>query len=270
MVKKKKKRKHADGKRKQPAGMLTRVRQWLRIGGNSTTTWLEGQDHNHWDEVGRAQYDYLVCHGLKPSHTLLDLPCGSFRAGRFLIDYLDSGKYFGVDASQKAVDSGRERVLEPKGLLQKTPTIKVSRLTEQHQDFGALLGCRAFDYVWVHALFDHIPHDVIRTSLLDMADVVKPGGRIFATIFLNPHGPEFREPMIRPRHGSIQDGVVTFPDREYWHHTVDFFRDCIRGHPTLRLDGCFFDYEHPLGLRMLRFTRVEQGRDDDAGRSPIP
>ena len=41
----------------------------------------EGIDH--WEEVGRAQFDYLRKEGLQPQHYMLDVPCGSFRAGRF-------------------------------------------------------------------------------------------------------------------------------------------------------------------------------------------
>jgi hypothetical protein len=40
----------------------------------------------HWHDVGRLQFETLVGLGLRPEHTLLDMPCGSFRAGRFFAE----------------------------------------------------------------------------------------------------------------------------------------------------------------------------------------
>ena len=214
--------------------------------------YLEGADH--WNDVGPNQFEYLKQKGLRPEHYLLEIPCGSFRAGRFLVDYLDKGHYYGADGSASSIDAGIKHVLQPKGLMAKEPAIKVLRLTPEGTDFHALFG-RAFDYIWVHALFDHIPHDTIRRCLRDFAEVLQPNGRIYATIFLNPHGDEFQEPMVRPRDGRMEGAVVTFPDREYWHHTVSFFEDAVAAIPSLALEGCFFDYPHPLGLRMLSFRK---------------
>ncbi len=81
------------------------------------------------------------------------------------------------------------------------------------------------------------------------------GGRLYATIFLNPHGPDFLEPIIHPRNGSLQGAIVTFPDREYWHHTLEFFEGIVNEIPELQLDACLYDYPHPLGLRVLRFIK---------------
>jgi SAM-dependent methyltransferase len=209
----------------------------------------------HWDEVGQLQFDYLVKQGLKPTDRLLDVPCGSLRAGRFLIAYLDEGHYAGLDRDPALLSAGREQVLQPMGLLGKRPQTHQLELQPGPQDLRSIFP-EPFDYAWAHALFDHIPHDTIEWCLRNVSQVLAPGGKLFATIFLNPHGPSFLEPMIRPRNGSLEGAVVTFPDREYWHHTLDFFHETVGRIPELRFDGCSFDYPHPLGLRMLRFVRA--------------
>ena len=56
---------------------------------------LEGADH--WDDVGRMQFEFLLREGLQHHHHLLDVGCGSFRGGRFVIDYLQEGHYFETD-----------------------------------------------------------------------------------------------------------------------------------------------------------------------------
>jgi len=45
--------------------------------------------------MGQWQLDFLVGQGLRPWHCLLDLACGSLRAGVRFIDYLEPGHYLG-------------------------------------------------------------------------------------------------------------------------------------------------------------------------------
>ena len=43
----------------------------------------------NWEELGKLQFSFMVNFaGLKPDDVLLDLACGSFRAGRLFIPYL--------------------------------------------------------------------------------------------------------------------------------------------------------------------------------------
>jgi SAM-dependent methyltransferase len=214
---------------------------------------LEGYDH--WDDVGRTQFEFLLKEGLGPKDYFLDVGCGSFRSGRFVIDFLEAGHYFGLDRDRNHLDAGIKRVLRPSGLTTKNPSIRESELTKEPQNFRKLLGRDNFNIVWIHAVFDHIPPESIKRSILDFSEILCTGGRMYATIFLNPHGDSFREPLIHPRNGSLKGAVVTFPDREYWHHSLEFFQDIVQTAPALKFDGCLYNYPHPLGLRMLRFVR---------------
>ena len=42
-----------------------------------------------WDEMGRMQFEFLTSRGLQSYHTLIDVACGSLRAGVHLIPYLE-------------------------------------------------------------------------------------------------------------------------------------------------------------------------------------
>jgi SAM-dependent methyltransferase len=214
---------------------------------------LEGYDH--WDDVGRMQFEFLLKEGLKPEYYFLDVGCGSFRSGRFVMNFLEAGHYFGIDRNRDHLDAGIKRVLQPSGLTAKNPCIQETELTRYPQDFRKLLGRDYFNIIWIHAVFDHIPPETISRSIFDFTEILGLGGRMYATIFLNPHGVSFREPLIHPRNGSLKGAVVTFPDREYWHHSLEFFREIVQLTPGLRFDDCLYDYPHPLGLRMLRFVR---------------
>ena len=48
----------------------------------------------HYDIVGAMQFTLLYFLGLREHHYLLDIGCGSLRAGRFFIMYLKPGHYF--------------------------------------------------------------------------------------------------------------------------------------------------------------------------------
>ena len=59
-----------------------------------------------WDEMGQTQLDFLVSQGLTPEQRFLDVGCGSFRAGRFLVRHLDPGNYYGIDISADVIETG--------------------------------------------------------------------------------------------------------------------------------------------------------------------
>src|SRR5881275_1842689 len=80
----------------------------------------------HWDDVGRLQFETLVALGLRPEHRLLDMPCGSFRAGRFFADYLEPGNYIGVDADAELIDAGRKQLGRP--FVRRRPQLLARRM----------------------------------------------------------------------------------------------------------------------------------------------
>jgi len=78
-----------------------------------------------WEEVGNAQWEFLINQGLRPHHKLLDIGCGTLRAGRHFIKHLDTGNYTGLDISPKAIEYGR-RLVHQEGLSDKHPRLLVN------------------------------------------------------------------------------------------------------------------------------------------------
>lgn len=62
-----------------------------------------------WDVMGQLQLNFLVKNNLKPNDKLLDIACGSFRAGRLFIEYLEDSNYYGIDQDSNLVEQGRKR-----------------------------------------------------------------------------------------------------------------------------------------------------------------
>jgi SAM-dependent methyltransferase len=197
-----------------------------------------------WEKMGKLQFDYLVAEGLKPHHNFLDVGCGVLRAGIPLIDYLEAGRYCGLDASSDILEAARVE-LGWAGLEGKKSQLLHSRAFE-FERFG-----RSFDYAIAQSVFSHIGLNDINVCLQNMQRVLAPGGRFYATFFENPAGTRALGTVEHPR----PDGppTVTYPDRDPFHYGVDAFEWLVQGTQlSLRYIG---DWGQPRGQRMLLFTR---------------
>jgi hypothetical protein len=54
----------------------------------------------------REMIAVLLRHGLQPHHTLVDYGCGSLRLGKPLVEFLEPGKFWGLDLAQEFLDAG--------------------------------------------------------------------------------------------------------------------------------------------------------------------
>ena len=121
-----------------------------------------------WDEIGDLQCRFLIDHGLKPEHALLDIGCGSLRGGVRFIRYLYAGNYVGVDINQSLLDAGFDVEAKAAELQNKMPRENLVCLS----DFEfARLG-RQFDFVVAHSLFTHLTFNRIRRCLEQLATVM--------------------------------------------------------------------------------------------------
>ncbi|OLT28331.1 methyltransferase [Nocardiopsis sp. CNR-923] len=123
-----------------------------------------------WLALGRMQFDYLVEHGLRPEHRLLDIGCGNLRAGWHIIAYLDEGGYYGIDISPDIMIEAKKALVEH-GLQAKLPHLTVTR--DLTFDF---LPDNHFDVVHAHSVFSHSPIEVIDQCLAHVGRVLAPGG----------------------------------------------------------------------------------------------
>ncbi|GAA2877935.1 class I SAM-dependent methyltransferase [Streptosporangium fragile] len=128
------------------------------------------KSQRRWLAMGQMQFDYLVRHGLKPEHRMLEIGCGNLRAGRLFIDYLGPGNYYGIDISPDILIAAQE-TLVVHGLREKLPHLMPVRDLR----FTALPD-GAFDVVHAHSVFSHSPLPVIEECFAHIARIMKPGG----------------------------------------------------------------------------------------------
>ena len=126
--------------------------------------------HQAWLQIGQLQFDYATSHGLKPDMRMLEIGCGNLRAGRLFIDYLEPGRYYGVDISPDILLAAQDTIAEY-GLEAKLPHLTlVKDLRLQFLPGGA------FDFVHAHSVFSHSPIEVIDECFANVGRLLAPGG----------------------------------------------------------------------------------------------
>ena len=103
-----------------------------------------------------------------------------------------------------------------------------------------------FAFALANSVFTHLPLNSIERCLVNVASILRPGGRFFATYFDAPKWPALDDL-------NYLDGVVTHSDRDPYHYHLSAFEYLTHRLPLLveRIG----DWGHPRGQEMLVFTR---------------
>ncbi|MEU6493612.1 class I SAM-dependent methyltransferase [Streptomyces sp. NPDC046984] len=126
--------------------------------------------HDRWLALGQMQFDYLIEHGLRPEHRMLDIGCGNLRGGWRFIDYLGTGNYYGIDISPDILMAAK-KTLSERRLQNKLPHLTITGdltldfLPEDH-----------FDVIHAHSVFSHSPLQVIDQCLAHVGRVLSESG----------------------------------------------------------------------------------------------
>ena len=237
-------------KRYVPVGVKRRIRRSLpaRYRRLWDPDWHRGTVRGSkafWDELGQLQLDYLVKQGLQPSHFVLDVGCGPLRAGVHFMRYLEPGHYAGIDKRGDNLERARAIELPRHGLEAKSPLLLVNGAFE-FEKFGV-----GFDYAIAQSVFTHLPVNNLTRCLVEMAKVLNPGGRFFATIYENPHGKTYL--------GDIQQSqrVTSHYDSDSYHYDLETLQRATEG-TGLKMTY-MGDWEHPDNQKMIMFSREADG-----------
>ena len=185
-----------------------------------------------WYKLGKLQFTFLVEQGLRPHHVLLDIACGSLRAGSHLIPYLDEGHYLGIDKEPALINAGIERELGAALYEVKKPKLLAGD-DFNFGEFGVHPG-----FALAQSLFTHFPIPLIETCLRKLREVIAPDGVLYATFFeaetavSNPAQPHSHRPFYYTREQMMSFGPSGW-EPEY-----------------------IGDWKHPRGQVMVRYRPV--------------
>lgn len=141
---------------------------------------------------GKDVLELLKRHGLRPAHRLLDFGCGSLRVGRWLIEYLDAGRYFGIEPNVWLVEMARREEISTKAWKAKRPTF------DGNEEFNLGVFGAKFDYVVISSVLLHAADWQIGKIIRGVGDVLTRDGVGLGDILYAPHysGAEWLYPAI--------------------------------------------------------------------------
>lgn len=187
-----------------------------------------------WDEIGKLQFEFLRDQGLKPEHVLLDVACGSLRAGVHLIPYLEPNHYWGFEKEQDLVTAGLSRELPAHVRETRNPRFLMNA------EFNVAAMDRPADFIWIHSLFTHLPLDVIQRCLTRLKVAAHPETKCYATFFETT---------------TQRENLQQSHDHETFFYTRDELTACAsRAGWTLKYIG---EWGHPRGQKMVQLTLCE-------------
>merc|ERR1712039_552599 len=115
--------------------------------------------------------------GLERKHKLLDVGCGSLRFGSWVIPYLDSERYFGIEADEYSLRAAIEYEVPFHKLEDKRPRFLLNKKFE----FDKLgLNEDEVDVIVAHAVLIHLRPETIALAVSQMMRYLKPNtGRLY-------------------------------------------------------------------------------------------
>ncbi len=144
-----------------------------RAGAHNYRAWVGPA--GRFDTISAQQFGLLTLGGLREHHTLLDIGCGSLRAGRLLITYLLPGNYYGIEPEKWVLEEGIREMLGEQFIELRRPTFS------DDADFTLTCFGRQFDYLLAQSIFSHTNLDQLRRCFAQAREVVTPTSKFFAT-----------------------------------------------------------------------------------------
>jgi hypothetical protein len=128
-----------------------------------------------YDFMGATQFRLLCTLGLRANHSLLDFGCGSLRAGRLFLSYLDERRYFGIEPNKWLIEDAINNQVVKDLIALKKPRF------DHNSDFITDVFSQQFDFIIAQSIFSHAGSDLISTALCNFNKSLKPNGLIAAT-----------------------------------------------------------------------------------------
>jgi SAM-dependent methyltransferase len=130
------------------------------------------------DIVSAMQFNLLTFLGLREFHKLLDIGCGSLRAGRLFIPYLNSENYFGIEPEKWLVQEGIQHELGKELIDIKKPSFLYG------YDFPVINFGQTFNFVIAQSIFSHSSPNQIIHCLNGVQRTLASDG-LFAATFVH-------------------------------------------------------------------------------------
>lgn len=109
-----------------------------------------GVPEHSFELAGRQQIVALLNEGMLPESRVVEIGCGCLRIAYWLVRFLDSGCYFGIEPARQRVELGKKYLMTPEILDAKCPQF------DFNADMNTSIFGQKFDFflarsIWTHA-----------------------------------------------------------------------------------------------------------------------
>lgn len=193
-----------------------------------------GPVHN-FSIIGRLCLITLLKIGITPDSRVLDVGCGALRGGYWLIHFLKSNRYFGIEPNKEMLEAGKQLLLEEEIIADKKPQF------DHNETFDFSVFNEKFDFVVARSVWTHASKWHIQKMLDEFIVNTSPNG-VFLTSYFKPL---FRkqdytgDKWVGKSHSSDKAGIV--------HHRLSWIAEECKKR-NLKLRELKFDYFDQIWL----------------------
>jgi SAM-dependent methyltransferase len=127
-----------------------------------------------WELRGQFQLKLLQQIGLKPTSKLFDIGCGPGRASKYIIEYLDSNNYCGIDYNSDFISIAK-KLCENNTLQKKNPQfLIIDNFDFSHLDIR-------FDYILLFSVLQHVETYLVIKFFNEIQAKLRDNGYILIT-----------------------------------------------------------------------------------------
>lgn len=163
-----------------------------------------GVPRETFEEGGRAQMVRLLQHGLLPESKVLDIGCGCLRVAYWLVRFLDSDCYCGIEPARRRVELGQRYLFSTDELESKRPRF------DSNAGFDVSVFATRFDFFLAGSIWTHCSKSHIETTLDGFLRHSTPTG-VFLASYLPPttEGEDYMgDSWVGTSHESDEPGVI--------------------------------------------------------------
>lgn len=198
------------------------------------------------EESCAFQLEFLKTQGLRKVHTLMDLGCGSLRAGIRFMPFLNTGNYLGIDISKEALRRGIEDEVGFDLIDEKRPEFVLSDAWEFN------LFSKKPNYIIANSVFTHLRTENTKLCFESLQSYLQEAPFQFFATFTQSLEEKPRQPPIDHYYGGT--GACTYSVEQFaalgeaqgWKH--DFIGDW--GHFRNKAESPIVKFQ-----MMMRFYR---------------
>ncbi|MBT3724046.1 MAG: class I SAM-dependent methyltransferase [Gammaproteobacteria bacterium] len=128
------------------------------------------------EKTGRTQLEALLRNGLNPWDKFLDIGCGAFCGGYWVMHFLNEGGYHGIEPNVDMFNGGLSYILEP-GLVE----LKKPRFNHNDQYDISVFDTK-FDYLFAQSIWTHAGKKDIEKMLNGFKKYGNDNARFLTTV----------------------------------------------------------------------------------------